>query len=176
MRDDGSHALAWGAIRFVWHVVKDKDGHEIGIVRGGTFTDRTRFITGGPSQDQARADQKALQGRWRLVERTPPAGPGAPYRRVVILGNHLVLYGRSGDRRDKVEAVFTLNTTPTPRAIDFTPIEGAHKGKTYAGIYAVEGKALRIAFRAPGASRPHDFDDKRDGDQATVLLELTPES
>ena len=58
-----------------------------------------------------------------------------------------------------------FDAAKSPATLDISPSDGKEQGKTFLGIYAVDGEELTVAFVEEGA-RPKDF--KGDGD-ATVM-------
>jgi uncharacterized protein (TIGR03067 family) len=52
---------------------------------------------------------------------------------------------------------YVLNTKSTPRTIDFIPADGPHLGKTFRGIYQLEGDELKACFAFPGKDRPKTY-------------------
>jgi uncharacterized protein (TIGR03067 family) len=63
-----------------------------------------------------------------------------------------------------LNARFTLDTSNDPRHIDYVLLQGADKGKSQTGIYALSGDELKVCVAAPGKARPDDFSSKP-GDQ-----------
>jgi uncharacterized protein (TIGR03067 family) len=113
----------------------------------------------GPRQ-KLNTDEKAeLQGSWVAAE-TAGFGTETPREelrglRLVIQGNHLTAhYGEK-----TAEATFRLHANHTPAWIDVTITKGPAdvQGKTFHGIYLVEGNVLRVAFPDPGQARPKVF-------------------
>ena len=52
---------------------------------------------------------------------------------------------------------YTLLPGMSPKGIDLVPTEGINRGKTYRGIYALEGDILTICYRGPSQERPNVF-------------------
>ena len=68
-----------------------------------------------------------------------------------------------------LKARFTLDTSKTPKAIDYVNLHGSHKGKSQLGIFERQGNELKVCVSAPGKPRPNDFSSKRgDGRNCTV--------
>jgi uncharacterized protein (TIGR03067 family) len=68
-----------------------------------------------------------------------------------------------------LKATFTLDSTKTPHAIDYTITAGADKGKKQYGIYEADANTFRTCFAAPGKDRPTQFTTKA-GDGQTLSL------
>ena len=59
-----------------------------------------------------------------------------------------------------LKAVFALDTSTNPHAIEYENLEGASKGKRQSGIFKLTGATLKICVSAPGKPRPADFSSK----------------
>lgn len=73
----------------------------------------------------------------------------------LLIGTHArVCYGK-----DAVLATFRLHSTEDPSQIDATLHQGPEdlRGKTFPGIYLLEGNSLTMIFRGPDESRPTEF-------------------
>ncbi len=64
---------------------------------------------------------------------------------------------------------FKLDLSKKPRRMDATGTKGPQKGRTFLGIYALEGDTLKWCVSVPGNDAPTDFATK-DG-QFLLLLE-----
>jgi uncharacterized protein (TIGR03067 family) len=114
--------------------------------------------------DPATADKDALQGTWRLasVEVNKEAIPLENLKEggEVLVGT-LIIKGDSYTfhlGKHRLEITFRLDPTKQPKAIDLTVIDGPEKGKTYQGIYKVEGDTYTICRNVePGKERPTEF-------------------
>ena len=68
-----------------------------------------------------------------------------------------------------LKAEFTIDSSQSPKAIDYLNLAGANKGKTQLGIYDLLGDLLRVCMAAPGDPRPAEFASVRgDGRAFTV--------
>jgi len=61
-----------------------------------------------------------------------------------------------------IDAVFTLDPSQTPRAIDYSHTKGMYAGKTQLGIYECDGKTLKLSSSPPDRPRPTDFAERGD--------------
>ena len=59
-----------------------------------------------------------------------------------------------------LNASFTLDNSTKPPAIDYANLEGPTQGKSQAGIFELNGDALKICMSAPGQPRPANFSSK----------------
>jgi uncharacterized protein (TIGR03067 family) len=72
---------------------------------------------------------------------------------------------------DKIveRGTFVLDPSQSPGAIDATVTEGAEKGKTSLGIYALGDETRKVCLAPPGAARPTRFDSPRGSKWALFL-------
>ena len=59
------------------------------------------------------------------------------------------------------QGTIQIDPTQKPKAIDATPSEGEHKGKTFHGIYEIEGDTAKDCFALPDKDRPKAFATKQ---------------
>jgi uncharacterized protein (TIGR03067 family) len=73
--------------------------------------------------------------------------------RIVVDGNNwtVVSQGKSS------KGTFRLDAVPTPGTLDVTFTEGSEKGKTYLGIYELQGDNLKLCRVPAGKERPTAF-------------------
>lgn len=69
-----------------------------------------------------------------------------------------------------VQAKYVTDNPINPKTMDYVHTGGMHKGKTQAGVCALEGRTLKVCFGKPGeTSRPNDFSTKP-GDGRTLTV------
>jgi len=104
--------------------------------------------------------QKQLQGTWTATkaERDGTAADDVVGHRLSLTGNHFQIQSEDG----KLLYAGTVRVDPsaTPVAMDFEHTEGALKGKTWQGIYALDGDTLTVCDNAPNRDkgRPAAFE------------------
>jgi uncharacterized protein (TIGR03067 family) len=125
-------------------------------------------------KDKVDPDAAPLQGTWEWdpAAEQSAALPRIDVERVVIKGDTLTIHYNLDGRRFASPTTFTLDPKARPPQIDFTPTEGANKGRAYLGLYEVAGGKLRLCYRGPGATRPTDFGDRKDSTRDTSFLAL----
>ena len=111
------------------------------------------------SQQGTAGDAKSeLEGTWDVVylEREGKYLKPQPNTRTINTGDKFVV--KVGD---KVIAAGTATLDPSkkPKAVDVTYTEGPDKGKSFKGIYQVEGDTAKFCRPvAPDQERPTEFD------------------
>jgi uncharacterized protein (TIGR03067 family) len=106
--------------------------------------------------------QKQLQGTWTATtaERDGQAADDVVGHRLSFTGNRFQIQSKDG----KPLNAGTVRVDPSakPAAIDFGHTEGALKGKTWKGIYVLNGDALTTCDNAPDLDkgRPAAFEAK----------------
>jgi uncharacterized protein (TIGR03067 family) len=112
----------------------------------------------GPSRgaDAAKEELKKLQGEWPVVAEEVLghdilAPLGEP--KIVFDGDKLTFKMRGRDASYGVK----LDPSASPKAADFTQLEGPNKGKVTPGVYHLDGDELWICFGQAGGARPDGF-------------------
>lgn len=103
-----------------------------------------------PADDPA----KMLQGAWSAVKAEQDGKPAGD-----LVGHRLSFARdrfeiRSKDGKDFYAGTFRTSPGTKPAAIDFDQTEGTLKGRTWKGIYALDGATLRICDNAPDLAKP----------------------
>jgi uncharacterized protein (TIGR03067 family) len=124
-------------------------------------------------KDDARKDQEALQGTWKVVsvEQGGKAQDRAKESSVVIEKDTLSVKG--GDYVI-VQGTFKLDPTKKPRTIDLTVTKGHReedKGKQAHGIYELDKGTLKWCTAEPGdEARPKEFASKEGTKHMCITL------
>ena len=115
----------------------------------------------GPQQGPAGPDYNKLQGAWGLVALEVN---GQPLTVEKLKEARLEIRGESYDFRlgeTALALTYRLRPAETPKAIDLTIASGRNKGKTFFGIYKLEGDTYTICRPTePGKERPTAFATK----------------
>lgn len=109
----------------------------------------------------AEPDQKAIAGAWKVAacELEAKLLPESAFKDLTYrlkADGTWSLEGGPGFPKSAA-GVFTLDPKAAPKTIDFTPSDGPHKGKTFRGIYQLEGNELKACFAFPGKDRPTTY-------------------
>ena len=111
----------------------------------------------------AEETKKKLQGTWTATraERDGNAADDVVGHRLSFTGNRFQIQSKDG--KPLYAGTVRVDSSAKPAAIDFEHAEVGLKGKTWKGIYALDGDTLRICDNAPNLSkgRPAAFEAKR---------------
>ena len=106
--------------------------------------------------------QKKLQGAWTATkaERDGKAADDVVGHRLSFTVNRFQI--RSKDGKLLYEGTFGVDSKTKPAAIDFEHTNGGLKGKSWKGIYALDGDTLTTCDNAPDLDkgRPAAFEAK----------------
>jgi uncharacterized protein (TIGR03067 family) len=120
-------------------------------------------------------DPARLEGGWTAVRAERDAREAAE-----IVGHLLRFEGHTFSIREKgvtiYEGTFGVDSSASPRAIDFKHTGESSRGKTWRGIYRIDGDTLTICDNAAGVrkSRPTSFDTKPNSGRVLVVFQRAP--
>ena len=120
--------------------------------------------TAGDTNDAART---AFQGTWTIVDRKKADGKEpvtAPT--VVFEGDKYRI--KTGDKVVE-EGTFKVDGSKTPKHIEVAATAGTDKGKTWHGIYELEGDTLKAVVGPTDRDRPTKYDNPAEGVRSFVL-------
>jgi uncharacterized protein (TIGR03067 family) len=118
-------------------------------------------LAGLVAQDSSKTDKQAIDGSWRVVaceleHKLLPEGVFKDLRYKLKADGTWALEGGPGFPK-AAGGSFTLDPKASPKTIDLTPADGPYKGKTFRGIYQLEGDELKACFAFPGKERPKTY-------------------
>jgi uncharacterized protein (TIGR03067 family) len=126
-----------------------------------------------PAEEASEADAgpgTELEGEWAMVSGSFDGH--AMEASLVKLGRRIargrqitVMFGPQVYMKARV----TLDSSKSPKQIDYAIASEAGSGSTQSGIYELEGKSLNICMAAVGQARPSDFTSSK-GDGRTLTL------
>jgi len=124
--------------------------------------------TGSHSDDAG--DRRALSGRWVGHVADPRGDRPGPIRfsEVVITAERI--RARRGDGSDMGEGQYRLSAERGVRNLDSYGLAGEPRGKTYLGIYEMQGETLRWCVANPGKPRPTEFASRPSAGQFLMVL------
>jgi uncharacterized protein (TIGR03067 family) len=109
----------------------------------------------------AATDRDRLQGTWTCVrmERNGKEIPRERYRDGILIIEGDKFTYKQGDRV-MTAGTRTLDPNRSPKAVDDTHTLGPFKGKSYKGIYRLEGDTFTTCNGGAGQARPSEFATK----------------
>ncbi len=113
-----------------------------------------------------------LQGSWTVIkaERDGKTADDVVGHQLSFNGGRFQIQAKDG----KLVYAGTVRVNPSakPAAIDFEHTEGTDKGKTWKGIYALDGDTLTICDNAPNVEkgRPSSFEAKSGSGYALIIF------
>jgi uncharacterized protein (TIGR03067 family) len=118
-----------------------------------------------PQEDVVKKELGRLQGTWKYVKVEAPdkiaeAIAGASV--VEFRGNKMIhTITLSTGKKEVSKATITIDPRKTPKTFDVTPLDGPEKGKTFQGIYQLDGDTLKLHEGYERGDRPTDFTYKK---------------
>ena len=111
--------------------------------------------------DTPKSAREAIAGSWRVVaceleHKLLPEAVFKDLRYVLAEDGKWKLEGGPGFPK-AAGGAFDLDPKASPKTIDMTPDDGPFKGKTFRGIYQLEGDELKACFAFPGKDRPKNY-------------------
>ncbi len=116
-------------------------------------------------------DLDRMQGVWRVVSLVEK-GKEVPAKELEELEIVIQKDAFSVSEKGKVAVEYRikLDTSKSPRAIDFTHQIGEDKGKTEPGIYAIEKEQLKFVMNEDRKGRPTVFEGKETAAYSVIVL------
>ena len=127
------------------------------------------LVSAAGAQD-GKKEMALLEGEWSMV--SGEANGLAMPKEMVEKGKRVAKDGEttiSFSGQIYLKAKFTIDSSKTPKAIDYMMTDGPTKGKTHLGIYELDGDTVKFCFAAPGKDRPTDF-TANEGSQRTLSV------
>lgn len=116
-------------------------------------------------QDKTDADLKALQGTWQgwVVEgKGKKIDAGFVHVELIIKKDTIVARGLGGMKEGPLgEGTFKLSLSGPFKLMDATRTSMPSKGKTYLGIYEIDGDTLKWCVANPNQDRPEELLTRR---------------
>ena len=114
-----------------------------------------------PKEDAVKKELARFDGTWGFVS-IEVEGMKVPEEEVKKSGKLVIKGGKftlkEGD--STYEGTFKVDLSKKPKQIDVTFTEGPDKGKTFLGIYEVEGDTYKNCIGMAGKDRPTEFTSK----------------
>jgi uncharacterized protein (TIGR03067 family) len=131
-------------------------------------------VLGGADKPVAK-DPAKLQGSWVVVSAQRDGKPADDLKghQLTFSGDKFVIKSRDG--KLLYQGTYQVDATQKPATIDFRHTEGAFKGKTWKGIFALEGDTLKESDNAPNLDRdrPKDFTAAAGSGHVAIVFKRT---
>jgi uncharacterized protein (TIGR03067 family) len=115
------------------------------------------FLLGTDPTDDAKSDQKKLQGKWTVTSAVLDGNeiPKDQFKGTLVHTDNK--YSWTSGEGQGGSGTFKLNPSKKPKAMDCVPSDGPLKGQTVEEIYEIDGDNLKICLALPGTQRPTEF-------------------
>jgi uncharacterized protein (TIGR03067 family) len=126
-------------------------------------------------KEEKKSDADKMQGTWQTVS-VQISGVPLPDEIVnnlkyEIKGNKMITVGVPEIIQQYAEGTFKLDSSTTPKAMDFTVSGGDKKGDQLEAIYEFKGDdELRICVQIVGKERPNEFATKEGDNRGFLVL------
>jgi uncharacterized protein (TIGR03067 family) len=116
-------------------------------------------------------DKKSLQGKWVLAkinkgDKLQDVAKTSDEFQMTFSGDKVVVEFTAG----KEEGAYKIDSSKKVKTIDITAKTSDDKGKTFLGIYSMDGDTLKLCMAEPDVKeRPTDFKSKKDKITVYVL-------
>jgi uncharacterized protein (TIGR03067 family) len=126
------------------------------VVLAAAFTFGTFGLA--PAADEKADDNKALQGTWvyESLEWQGKKFTADQIKSTTITFDGDKVTMKIGDKVT-MSGTFKVDSTKSPKAIDFTVTEGEGKGNVLLGIYKFDGETITTCMNLGGTERPKEF-------------------
>jgi uncharacterized protein (TIGR03067 family) len=135
-------------------------GHALETLRKAAAAPKTAKAAKAPAPAPS-ATPTELEGEWSLVfgflNGKPMDALAVQYGVRSFRGNRTVL--KFGPQT-YIDAMFALDPSQSPRAIDYSHTKGIYAGKKQLGIYECDGATLKLSTAPPEEPRPSDFAER----------------
>jgi uncharacterized protein (TIGR03067 family) len=128
------------------------------------------LITRAEPTEDVKKELEKLRGTWKWVfmEQEGTKLPEATFKdsRLIIDGDKFL----ARDPQQTLKGTFTVSVSQKPKTIDVTFTEGPEKGKSFKGIYELEGDTYKVCLALPGKERPTEFVSKPESGYVLEIL------
>ncbi len=125
----------------------------------------------GRAWAEEKKDAKSLEGTWKVVSAEENGQPKEGYKDAIVTFHDGTFTVKTADGNTHDVSYKVMRKGTGPASIDMTAKGGPNDGKTFQGIFEVEGDTLRICRGAtPDKERPTEFTGKADAGTTLVTL------
>jgi uncharacterized protein (TIGR03067 family) len=115
------------------------------------------LLAADDAKDEVKKELARFEGTWKWVvleaEKTKLSEEELKHPRLKIMGDKFTVTEESGT----FSGTFKVDPSKKPKTIDVTVTDGQDKGKTYLGIYELEGDTYKVCVDPEGKNRPTEF-------------------
>lgn len=111
------------------------------------------------ARDDAKSEQDKLQGNWTIMADERDGQPVSTDKGAKVTFTNDKFVTASGGKTLRQGSI-KLDPTKKPKTIDVTYTEGEFKGKTFHGVYTLEGDTWTICYNLTGDERPKEVPTK----------------
>ncbi len=110
-------------------------------------------------EEAIKKDRAKYQGIWRAValEVDGKKLPEKEARKITVTNHADGTWIIKVDGKEASKGTSKIDPTQKPKTIDFIRPVGADKGKTFLGIYEINGQTRKLCLAFPGKDRPTEF-------------------
>lgn len=117
-------------------------------------------------------DRKMYEGTWRVVSLVVNGQTAELDGKKITVVNHLDgTWSLHENDKDISKGPSQIDPKQRLKTIDFTPSEGAGRGKNFLGIYEIGEQTRKLCFVESGKDRPTDFTSEPGSGRVFVVLE-----
>lgn len=142
-------------------------------VVGGLLGLAALVLPAGSHGDDA-SDRQKLVGTWQGYLAEPRGDRPGPVRFSEVVISAERIRARRLDGSDMGEGTYQLGANGRARTLDANGLSGEPRGKTFLGIYEIQGDTLRWCMANPGKPRPEEFMSRPGGGQFLMVLRRKP--
>jgi uncharacterized protein (TIGR03067 family) len=119
------------------------------------------LLVAAEDKDDVKKEIARFEGTWRFesleVEEAKVPKESFKDSKLVIKGDKFTYKEGEG----VYGGTFKVDVSKKPKTIDITFTEGPEKGKTFKGIYELEGDTYKVCLDPKGKDRPTKFETKK---------------
>jgi uncharacterized protein (TIGR03067 family) len=119
------------------------------------------LLAADDADDQVKKELARFEGTWKWVsvemEKMKLEADALEHPRLKLMGDKFTV---TEENNATFGGTFKVDPSKKPKTIDVTITDGPEKGKTYLGIYELEGDTYKVCTDPEGKSRPREFSVK----------------